>query len=462
MAHVIPGPDPQMKLTDDYVRLVARDAFFWAWPIVNVYNRRVTFGPVPHSMLLGGVLPVGPLNSMTMLTDYIDPAERAVACPNQDVVYGNCILALDESPVVVQVPDFGDRFWVYQVVDSRTDSFAELGRMYGTRPGFYLLAGPNWVGTVPHGIGKVFVAQTCTGVVVPRVFREDTAQDLQAMQATINQIGLYPVSEFNGRMKITDWRKVPVVKRAPEGGGGDDAETKWVPPDKFLDMLPRALADAKPLPGESARYAQVLAVVAAASKDSRVRDVFNQALAAADKELIEPLFQFRNYGRQLSHHWSTIANGASFGSDYFTRTAVAKSNIFVNKQNETKYFYQDLDADGARLTSGNRYTVTFAKGATPPVKGFWSLTLYNRHHFFEPNALGRYSVGTKSKSLKYDADGSLTIYVQGESPGEDHESNWLPAPAADASEFSLYIRSYWPEQAALDGRWTPPPVVRLS
>ena len=461
MAHVIPGPDTRMKLTDDYVRLVARDAFFWAWPIVNVYNRRITFGPLPHPMLLGGVLPVGPLNSVTMLTDYIDPAERAVACPNQDVVYGNSILALDVSPVVVQVPDFGDRFWVYQVVDSRTDSFAELGRMYGTRPGFYLLVGPNWVGTVPQGISKVFVSQTGTGVVVPRVFREDTAEDLHAVQAVINQIGLYPVASFDGKMKVTDWHKVPAVKNPSDSGGGG-AETKWVPPEKFLDMLPDALADARPMAGESARYAQVLAVVDAASKDARVRDVFNQALAAADKELIEPLFQFRNYGRQLPHHWSTIANGASFGGDYFTRTAVAKSNIFVNKQNETKYFYQDLDDGGERLNSANRYTVTFPKGATPPVKGFWSLTLYNRHHFFEPNPLARYSVGTKNKTLQYGVDGSLTIYVQGQSPGADKESNWLPAPAEGPSEFSLYIRSYWPEQAALDGSWTPPAVVRSS
>lgn len=459
MAHVIPGPDTQMKLSDEYVRLVARDAFFWAWPIVNVYNRRSTFGQLPHPMLLGGVLPVGPVNTLTMLTDYIDPAERAVACPNQDVVYGNGIVALDESPVVLQVPDFGDRFWVYQVVDSRTDSFAELGKMYGTRPGFYLLVGPNWVGTVPHGISKVFASQTCTGVVVPRVFREDTPQDLAAVQSVINRIGLYPVAEFNGKTKITDWRKVPVASNP--ASGGDGAETRWVPPAAFRDLLPGALADAKPLPGESARYAQVLAVVDAAAREPHVRDVFDRAVVAAEKELVDPLFEFRNYGRQLPHHWSTIANGAGFGTDYFTRTAVAKSNIFVNRQGETKYFYQDLDAEGERLSASRRYRVTFPRGETPPVKGFWSLTLYNKHHFFESNRLARYSVGTKSKALRYDTDGSLTIRVQADSPGAEEEGNWLPAPADGTSEFSLYIRSYWPEEPVLNGHWTPPAVVRV-
>ena len=80
----------------------------------------------------------------------------------------------------------------------------------------------------------------------------------------------------------------------------------------------------------------------------------------ADKSLVDPLLQFRNYGVQLPHHWSTVSNGAAFGTDYFTRTAVGKSNIFVNKQNETKYFYQDLDQTGARLNGAKKYTVTYA------------------------------------------------------------------------------------------------------
>ena len=91
---------------------------------------------------------------------------------------------------------------------------------------------------------------------------------------------------------------------------------------------------------------------------------------------------------------------SAFGTDYFTRTAVAKSNILVNSPNETKYFYQDLDASGARLNSSNRYTVTFAKDETPPVDGFWSLSIYNEHHFFVANPINRFSVGTKNKDLK--------------------------------------------------------------
>ena len=131
-------------------------------------------------------------------------------------------------------------------------------------------------------------------------------------------------------------------------------------------------------------------------------------------------------------------------------------STLVNSPNETKYYYQDLDERGARLNGASRYTVTFPKDQTPPVHGFWSLTLYNEHHFFAPNPLKRYSLGTKNKALKLDPDGSLTLYVQADSPGADKESNWLPAPK-DA-DFSLYVRAYWPKVAVTDGSWTPPPV----
>jgi hypothetical protein len=145
-----PGPDTRVKITEAYARLVARDAYFWAWPLVNMYNRRLAFARMTE-MRYAGPLPQAPLNLLTMLTDYIEPEERNVACPNQDVVYGIGALGLDVSPVVIQVPDFGDRFWVYQVVDLRTDSFAPLGKMHGTTPGCYLLVGPNWNGEVPRG-----------------------------------------------------------------------------------------------------------------------------------------------------------------------------------------------------------------------------------------------------------------------------------------------------------------------
>jgi hypothetical protein len=161
----------------------------------------------------------------------------------------------------------------------------------------------------------------------------------------------------------------------------------------------------------------------------------------------------------VGNGWTSPPNGANWGVDYLSRTATAKSNMYDNAPQETRYIYTDFDAKGIRLNgAGNHaYTITFPKGQTPPVKGFWSLTMYNKHHLFEPNALNRYSLGTKSRDLKTNADGSLTLYVQHASPGKDKESNWLPAPADD---FSLYIRAYWPDAAITNGTWKPPSVLK--
>ncbi len=454
-ASAVAGPVANTRYTEAYARMVAREAYFWGWPMMNIFNRRQTFKDLPEPGLMGGFVPVAPLNRLSMLSDYIDPRERQVACPNQDVVYGDGSIGLDVSPVVLQVPDFGNRFWVYQAVDLRSDSFADLGKMYGTKPGFYLLVGPNWKGKVPKGITKVFRSRTNTGFVIPRIFLDDTPADKQAIHAVVAGVDMYPLSMYDGKMKQHDWAKLP---KFPAQEGSGSGETQWVVPEKFFDELPAVLNDALPLPGEEGRYATYRAVLAAAQKDPTLKAAMVDEAKKADAELVKPLLQFRNYGLPLPSNWTTQSNGAAFGADYYTRTAVAKSNIFVNKPNETKYFYQDLDAQGTRLNGANRYTVTFAAGQLPPVKGFWSLTLYNEDHFFSPNPISRYSVGTKNKDLQPNADGSLTIYVQADEPTNPvQRANWLPAPVG--KDFSLYVRAYWPQDAVTNGTWTPPAVV---
>ena len=454
-SHVLPpGPDIKVKITESYARQVARDAYFWAWPMENIYNRRLYFKQAPKVGLIYGVLPFAPLNNLAMLSDYIQPEQRWVACPNQDVVYGAAIASLDETPVVVQVPDFGDRFWVYQVVDLRTDSFAQIGKMYGTKPGFYLLVGPDWKGEVPKGITKTFRSKTGTAFIVPRVFQDDTAEDKKAIQGIISGIDVYALDKFDGKTKKQDWSKLPSLGSPTKDGGS--GETKWVFPDKFFDELPAVLKDAPPLPGEESRYAQILAVIEAAKKDPALKKAMIEEAYKADKELIDPLLQFSNWGIPLADNWTTANNCAAFGTDYFTRTAIAKSNILVNAGIETKYFYQDFDSKRARLNGANQYTVTFAKDKMPPVDGFWSLTLYDEHHFFSPNSIKRYSIGTKNKNLKYNADGSLTLYVQNAEPKGDLKANWLPCPKA---VFCLYFRCYGPKEITIKNEWTPPAVV---
>ena len=135
----------------DYAKAVGRMAYIWGWPLVNQINRRAAITQAPEPGRLNGVLPVAPRGQVGMLSDYIDPGQNFVTCPNQDVVYGLGFFSLDEEPVVIQVPDFGDRFWVYAMYDARTDQFAEIGKPYDTKPGFYLIVGPQWKGEKPAG-----------------------------------------------------------------------------------------------------------------------------------------------------------------------------------------------------------------------------------------------------------------------------------------------------------------------
>jgi hypothetical protein len=303
----------------------------------------------------------------------------------------------------------------------------------------------------------VFRCSTNTAFVVPRVFLDDSSEDKKAVQSAISGIDLYALDKFDGTMKRHDWTKLPKFA-PPQADGGGAAETAWVFPRTFFDQLPDVLADAPPLPGEEALYAQIRAVLAAAAGDASLKKAMADEAATVERDVIAPLLQFRNWGLQLPNRWSKVANPANFGTDYFARTAVARSNILVNAPAETTYLYQDLDTAGDRLNGTHRYTVTFAKNATPPAHGFWSLTLYDAHHFFVPNDIRRFSLGTKNRGLKTNADGSLTIYVQADAPAEAQRANWLPAPKGE--DFSLFIRAYWPQTAVIDGSWAPPPVQK--
>jgi len=346
------------------------------------------------------------------------------------------------------VPDFGGRFFTYQMADARTNSFGNIGKQYGTKPGFYLVVGPNWKGTVPSGITKVLHSSTDLVGIFPRVFQDDTPEDKAAIQSLLSQVVVYPLSEFDGKMKTMDWKSTPAFP-APASSGG---ETKWVIPEKFFDELPLILKTVPPMPGEEAMYAMFQSVLDAA-KDPKVKETLTQTAVAAEKELISPLFDFHMNGRPIGNGWNSPPNGANWGYDYLSRAATAKSNMYDNAPQETRYIYTDFDSDGKRLNGANAYTVTFPAGQTPPVDGFWSLTLYNKEHLFEPNALNRFSLGTKSKSMTRGGDGSLTIYVQNASPGTDKQDNWLPAPR---DNFSLYIRAYWPKEEITSGKWIPP------
>jgi hypothetical protein len=448
-------PATGIVMHPDYARTIAQMAYVWGWPIVNMINRRSAITQAPQPGHLNGVLPAAPRGQIAMLADYIEPSETFVTCPNQDVVYGLGFFELDEEPVVIQVPDFGDRFWIYALYDARTDQFGQLGKPYNSRPGFYLLAGPRWRGLKPFGITDVIRCPTSLANAIPRVFQDDTPEDKKAIQSVINQIVAYPLKDFTGETKTIEWSKVPNIP-GPKSSG---EETKWVIPEKFFDQLGEALDIVYPLPGEWAMYQQFRLLLDAASKDPELKKVLTVTAVETEEKVIHPFFEWKHNGRPAGNGWNRSTNNAQFGIDYFNRTGTAKSNMFDNRPTETQYFYTDYDGSGAELSGSGSYEITFSAGQEPPVNGFWSLTLYNEKHLFHPNDLKRYSLGTKNKNLKRNADGSLTLYAGAKSPGADKESNWLPAPNG---RFSLYIRAYWGKEGILDGSWQPPVIRKVA
>lgn len=449
---------PSAEATPDraYIESVARSAYIWGWPLVNMQNRHDRITQAPHPGLLGGVLPAAPRGQIGMLHDYIAPSQRFIACPNQDVVYGLGFFDLDQEPVVVQVPDFGDRFWVYAAYDQRTDQFGQLGKPYGTKPGFYLLVGPNWDGKTPNGITGVVQSSTSLANIVPRVFMNDTDQDRAAIQGLINQVVVYPLARFDGKMQTIDWREAPDIPSPDQGGGG--GETKWVVPEKFFDQLGGILDRVPPLPGEEAMYAQFRWLLALAIGDPDIKQILVEEAVATEKEIIQPFFRWQHNGRPAGNGWNRSVNNAQWGIDYYDRTGTARSNMFDNRPNETQYFYTDHGATGGQLDSAKSYTVTFPKGELPPVNGFWSLTIYDQDHFFSQNDINRYSLGTKNADLQFNGDGSLTLHVSATPPTDAPQSNWLPAPNGP---FSLYIRAYWGKEPILDGSWQPPKIEQV-
>ncbi|WP_406451037.1 DUF1214 domain-containing protein [Streptomyces sp. NBC_00876] len=456
MSSDLASTESRTRMPESFVRAVGRVAYVWGWPMVSMINRRTALTSVPEPGLRGGVLPNAPLGRVCMMTDYIPAGQRFVACTNQDVLYGFGFGSLDEQPAVFQIPDFGDRFWVAAAWDHRTDSFAQMGKQYGTKPGFYAVVGPNWEGELPEQITGSFRSTTALAAFCPRVFIEDTPEDRAKVMELLPYVTIYPLDQFDGTMKSDDWANVPTFP-VPEAAG--EGEIRWVDPAKFFDQLPEVLDSVPPLPGEEALYQQFRVLLSAAAASPDVKQALIEVAHEAEQEIITPLLRWEYNGPSAGNNWFSPTNNSAFGTDYLTRTALARSNMFENAPQETKYIFTDTDADGIQLDGTHTYTVRFGAGALPPVNGFFSVTLYNKHHFYAENDLGRYSLGTKNPDLAYGADGSLTLYVGNSLPDGAPATNWLPAPA-DA--FSLYIRAYWPQQAILDGTWTPPRVERSN
>ena len=433
-------------------------AYVWGWPAVNLHNRRESDRPVPEPGRDGGVLPAAPINYICFLTDYLAADQREIVTPNQDTVYGSGFADLGVEPVVFQVPDFGGRYWILHVMDAYTNVVATLGSRENSKPGFYLLVGPAWKGDAPAGIAGVFRSSTNFAWYIPRVFMNDTAEDRAAIQPYLHQMNIYPLSEYDGEMKNVDWTKVPDFPA--EETGDVPGEVRWVKDEVFWEDFAAVLAENAPVPAEAAMWGNFQRLLAQRETSPAVKRGLDRAVADGSK-IVAAGFPYSNQMDQVGYGWAGDLKGGKWGDEYLRRAWVGKAYIAVNEPADAFYVGTDLDETGASLNGKYAYTVTFPRGQLPPARAFWSLTLYDYEHFFAPNALQRYSVGTKNLDrMKFDADGSLTLYLQHQSPGKDKEENWLPAPAD--GHFAVLLRYYVPKESVLQGEYAPPPVKRVE
>jgi hypothetical protein len=193
-----------------------------------------------------------------------------------------------------------------------------------------------------------------------------------------------------------------------------------------------------------------------AAASPQARQALEKAPGLAQKLIVE---QLTRAGTRVGNWQMITPPVGTYGTDYVRRAVIAFGGLGANVSEDAIYPTTLTDADGRPYDSGKKYVVHFAKGQFPPVRAFWSLTMYDERQFFTANPIDRFAIGDRDK-LKLNADGSLTLYVQRESPGADKESNWLPAPKQGG--FSMNLRLYWPKPAALDGTWAPPAVTEAK
>jgi hypothetical protein len=185
------------------------------------------------------------------------------------------------------------------------------------------------------------------------------------------------------------------------------------------------------------------------------RDV-QRALEAAPPEALKLIKAASARSGVLSSGWRTnLAAVGTYGSEYLQRAGMAYAGLGANVAADLVQSMAVADADGQPLGSDTSYVLHFGKHQLPPVRAFWSLTVYDDRQLLAANPIDRYALGDRDK-LRFNDDGTLDLYIQRESPGADKESNWLPAPASGL--FTMTLRLYWPKPEVLDGKWSPPPL----
>ncbi|MGH3421851.1 MAG: DUF1254 domain-containing protein, partial [Streptosporangiaceae bacterium] len=400
-----------------------------------------------------GSVPAAPFNRFSHARTLAGPADTFVTI-NNDTLYSIAQLDLSAGPLVLSVPDTGDRYYVLQFIDAWTNNFAYVGtRASGSPAQSYFVTPPGWTGQVPGGFTQI-PAPTPIASIVGR-WACSGPGDLPAVHALQDQLSLQPArSEETGT-------GVPAPAAVPDGLEFFEKLRTWMrafpPADPDRDYQQRfgplgLLDQASPYLDAPASLAQALAGGLAAGKDkleafTRTGTVQKVNGWMMGLHMFDYNLDFFGPGTIDDPQWKKPDRASA----YPERALAARVGLWGNHAYEATYAQIFQDDQGEQLTGSRRYSIRFSE--LPPVRAFWSLTMYDiPNYYLTANPIGRYSIGDRTTGLRYAPDGSLSVTIQTAQPAEEAErANWLPAPAG---LFRPIMRLYEPGQAILDGTYT--------
>jgi hypothetical protein len=428
------GGSQSFAATSDDARSIARDAYIYAYPMLENYNtmyKQIVDRNAPEY--------VGGFGVFRHYSTLYTPKNHDVVTPNNDTPYSWAWLDLRAEPWVVTVPAVANkRYYVQQWVDLFTYNFAYIGsRATGQEAGSYLIAGPGWKGAKPTGIKAVFPSETALVMTLTRTAL-DGPDDVPAVRAVQAGMKLEPLSAFLHQ-------QAPARSRPISFPPYDAARVKTHDFIVYLNFLLQftqpPVAAEQPLMQRFAR----IGIAPGKAFDAKVVDP--ATLRAIDQGVADAQADMQRAAKTILSSNGLFGSRAALGNDYMKRAIAAQKGLYGNSVEEA--WYGGYVGDGRTLSK-----IHFSKEKLPPARFFWSVTLYTLpDRFLYENPLHRYSIGDRTSGVKYDDDGGLTLYIGHDSPGPHLEGNWLPAPAGP---YSAVGRVYGPGPEAIAGKWPLP------
>jgi len=450
------------ELTADEAREIAREAYIYGLPLVLNYKTMYNYAVNDKSPEYKGDFNVLGCNARVYT-----PEDKAVVTPNSDTPYCMAWLDLRAEPIVLTIPEMEkERFYEVQLIDLFVHNFAYISTIAtGNVPGKYLLTGPEWKGKLPEGIKEVIPCETQLFFSIYRtqLFNPSDIDNVKKIQDAYR---IEPLSTYLGA-------KAPAAAPAIDFPQWKEGEQFNVGAFVYLDFMLSLVKTPQEEQALMKRFAKLglgtedkfdikkfSPEIQKAIEDG-VKEGFSEIEKFAKKATADPLASAKIVGTRDFLNKSAKEN-YNLDNFFVMRAVAAHLGIYGNSASEAIYPTYLVDADGKPFdASQNKYTLTFKKGEFPPVKAFWSLTMYDgKTQLLIDNPINRYLLNSPMmEQFKFDKDGSLTFYVQKESPGKDIESNWLPAPDGP---FYAVMRLYGPQKEALEGKWTPPALQKTN